>query len=200
VNLYRNNVKHLIDYEFAGFPMSPEELEAILKHYGIPADFDPLPGRATFVYVNLNRIYTQGAEVSGEVALTRNLKFSGAYTYLDAYDEINHAQLPNRHRHQGYVKTEYHNARHGFTANLRGSLFSSWLLDGSSFEKDDAYGIWSIYGSKTLWRGISAYAAIENVFDSTDPLLRGAQPIYYRADPGRLFRVGMRFTFPANRD
>jgi outer membrane receptor for ferrienterochelin and colicins len=198
VNLYRNNLNHLIDYVFAGFPMSQADLDAILQQYGIPADFSPLLGRATFVYVNLNRVYTQGAEVNSEVAVVRNFKLSGAYTYLDAYDEVNHIQLPNRHRHQGFVKAEYSNPSRGFTANIRGSLFSSWFLDESSNQKDDAYGIWSIYGSKSLSHGVSFYAAINNLFNSTDPFLRSAQPTYYRADPGRLYRVGMRFTFPAN--
>jgi outer membrane receptor for ferrienterochelin and colicins len=200
VNLYRNNVKHLIDYVYAGFPISQDDLDAILQQYGIPADFDPLLGRATYVYLNLNRIYTQGAEINGEIAIARNLKFAGAYTYLDAYDQVNQAQLPNRHRHQGFIKAEYDNPRHGFSANIRGSLFSSWFLDEDSHQKDDAYGIWSIYGSKSVSHGVSFYTAIENVFNSTDPLLRSAEPTYYRADPGRLYRVGMRFNFPARND
>lgn len=147
-----------------------------------------------FLYLNLDRIYTQGTEVSSQYALTSRIFLRGAYTYLDAYDKINHTELPNRSRHQGFAEVMYSDPAHGFTVNLRGSLFSSWLLDETG-DRAAGYGIWSLYGSKRLVRGASFYAAVDNLFNSRDPALHDNPPTYNRPDYGRTFRVGIRYTF-----
>ncbi|HTV56429.1 MAG TPA: TonB-dependent receptor, partial [Terriglobia bacterium] len=194
LNLYRNDVHNLIDYEYIGTPETQAQLDAILEEYNIPADFDVSLDRMIYLYVNLDRIYTQGVEVSSQYALTSRVALRGAYTYLDAYDEINHTELPNRSRNQGFAEVRYNDPTHGFTANLRGSLFSSWLLDETG-DRAAGYGIWSLYGSKRLRRGASFYVAIDNLFNSRDPALHDNPPTYNRPDYGRTFRVGIRYTF-----
>ncbi len=110
-------MNHLIDYSFVGMPETADELNAILTQYNIPASFDPALGRAMFIYLNLNRVYTQGVELSGSYALSSQLTFSGAYTYLDAKDKDTGLELTNRHHHQGYIKAEYYRRRWGLLAN-----------------------------------------------------------------------------------
>jgi outer membrane receptor for ferrienterochelin and colicins len=194
-NIYRNDVNHLIDYSFVGMPETADELNAILTQYNIPASFDPVLGRAMFVYVNLNRVYTQGVELSGSYALNSQLMFSGAYTYLDAKDKDTGLELTNRHHHQGYIKAEYYRRRWGLLANVRGRLFSDWLIDPTTDDKGYAYRIWDVYMSKSLVRGLSAFGTVENLFDSRDEKLQQDPPTYDRPDYGRTFRIGLRYTF-----
>ena len=194
-NIYRNDVNHLIDYSFVGMPETTEELNAILTQYNIPANFDPVLGRATFLYLNLNRVYTQGVELSGSYALNSELSFSGAYTYLDAKDKDTALDLTNRHHHQGYIKAEYYRRRWGFLANVRGELFSDWLIDPTTDDKGFAYRIWDVYMSKSLIRGLSAFGTVENLFDSRDAKLQQDPPTYDRPDYDRTFRIGLRYTF-----
>ena len=73
----------------------------------------------TFIYLNLNRARTEGIEVNGDVALTRQIKVEGAYNLLEGEDRATGLLLPQRHRHQGYLKSEYVNHRWGMVANLR---------------------------------------------------------------------------------
>jgi outer membrane receptor for ferrienterochelin and colicins len=195
VNLFRNDVNHLIDYQFVGFPQTQDELNAILAQYNIPADFDPLLGRATFIYLNFNRIYTEGVEFNGSYAVTPELTFSGAYTYLDAKDKDTDLDLANRHHHQGFLKAEYNRRPWGLLANVRGRLFSDWLLDPTTNHKAFGYRVWDVYLSKSLVRGLSAFGTIENLLDSRDKKLEQDPPSYDRADYGRTLRIGLRYTF-----
>lgn len=194
LQLYRNDVSNLIDYFYAGTPQDEAGLGAIRQQYNIPADFNLYLDRMIFIYLNLGRIYTEGAEVSSQYALTSRISLRGAYAYLDAYDKISHTELPNRSRHQGFAEVMYNDPARGFTANLRGSLFSNWLLDETG-DRASGYGIWSLYSSKRLVRGASFYTAIDNLFNSRDPGLRDNPPTYNRPDYGRTFRIGIRYTF-----
>ena len=77
--------------------------QAVERQYGIPAAFNPLLGRQLFIYQNLSRIYTRGFEVDGEASLGRGFRVRGAYTFLDARDQVTGAPLTQRHKHQGFV-------------------------------------------------------------------------------------------------
>jgi outer membrane receptor for ferrienterochelin and colicins len=197
-DLYRNDVHNLIDFENLGFPYEAQ-LQAIEQQYNIPPNNGLVPGLLTEIYLNIDNIYTQGFEFGGEVAATQRLAFRGAYTYLDAWDVSNSTELPNRSRNQGFVEARYHDLRHGFSANMRGSLIGGWLT-GEAFApgsnpREPGYGIWYLYGSKTLGHGISTYATIDNLFNSLDPLRYAAVPEVYRDAYGRTFRIGIRYSF-----
>jgi outer membrane receptor for ferrienterochelin and colicins len=197
-DLYRNNVHNLIDFQNLGFP-DEAQLQAIEQQYNIPSNNGLIPGLLTEIYLNLDHIYTQGFEMGGEVAATTKLAFRGAYTYLDAWDISDQTELPNRSRHQGFVEARYHDSRHGFSANMRGSLIGGWLtgepLAPGSNPKEPAYAIWYLYGSKSISHGISAYATVDNLFNSLDPLRYAPVPEVYRDAYGRTFRIGIRYSF-----
>jgi outer membrane receptor for ferrienterochelin and colicins len=208
LNLFRNNLKNLIDNvlicdETSGQNCAGPALASLLSQYGVPGSFGyDTSGAAAFTFINLNvdRAYTQGFDVDGRVAITPTLKFSGAYTYLEAVDSINHAWLPNRNRNQGHIKLEYAKARWGLLANIRGTFFSNWLAaaasDGSPADWAYGYAIWNLYTSKTLGHGLQAFGAIDNLANSRDRKLEQNPPSYDRFDYGRTFRIGMRFTLP----
>lgn len=200
LNLFRNNLNNLIDYslvcnELAGQDCAGASLVQLLQQYGVPSSFDyDATGAAFFTYVNRNidKAYTQGFNIDGRIALPWKLKFSGAYTYLEAVDSIDHTWLEGRSRHQGHVQLEY--ANRGWTANLRGNFFSKWPADTTG---DYAFGyqVWNVYAAKRLGVGLEAFGSIDNLADSRDRKLSDFPPSFDRPDYGRMFRVGIRYTF-----
>ncbi len=194
ITLYRNNLDHLINYVYGGFPTSTASLNALLAQYGIPPNFGALPFLATYLYTNVDKAYTQGVNLRGSVLLRRDLRVDGSYSYLDPYDRVNKQTLTERSRNQGFFKTEYVSNRLGMVANVRASFFGKWLIDPSTGQREKAYAIWKLYGSKDLPYRFQIYGAIDNLANSRDSMLNDAQPGYDRTDYGRTFRVGMRYT------
>ena len=194
--LYRNNLNHLINYVYAGFPTSEADLDALLAQYGIPASFGAQPFLATYLYTNVDQAYTQGINLKGSVLLSRDLRVDGFYAYLDPYDVTDKQTLTERSRNQGSVRTEYVSNRLGVVANIRGNFFGRYLINATTGEHEQAYALWNFYASKNILHGLQAYGAVDNLGNSRDSLLAQTPPTYDRTDYGRTFRVGMRYTFP----
>jgi len=195
LTLFRNDIRDLIDSRLTGTPRSATELNSILTSYGIPAFFDPLLGRQTYVYVNQARIFTQGVELDGEFAFSRNLRLSGAYTFLNALDRNTRLGLPQRHRHHGQTRLDYAIPRWGVIANLRGSLYSHWLLNAATGTRGLPFQIWDAFAAKDLRRGLQTFAAIDNLNNSRDGKLQQNPASFDRPDYGRTFRLGLRYRF-----
>lgn len=193
VSMFRHTLNDSIDTYAIGTPQTLDQLAAALGPYGIPLSFNPLLNRLTFVYLNLNRARVEGFELNGDVAVSRRVRVEGAYTFLDGLDRTTGLLLPQRHRHQGYIKAEYTNSRQGLVANVRGTLFSKWPLNPSQGTYGYGYQIWDLYASKRLPHGIQAFGAIDNLADSTDRKTGNPQPTFDRPDYGRTFRIGLRY-------
>ena len=155
--------------------------------------FNPLLNRQTFIYQNFGRIYTRGFELDAEYSVTRDLRVVGSYTFVDARDRGTKLGLPQRHKHQGLMRTEYANARLGLLTNVRGTFFSNWLLNPAAGTRAYGYGVWDFYISKNLPHATQAYFSIDNFADSRDQKLTLPTPGFDRPDYGRLFRVGLRW-------
>ena len=194
--LYRNNLNHLINYVYAGFPTSEAALETLLEQYGIPASFGAQPFLATYLYTNVDQAYTQGINLKGSVLLTRDLRVDGFYAYLDPYDVTDKQTLTERSRNQGSVRTEYVSNRLGLVANVRGNFFGHYLINATTGQHEEAYALWNFYVSKNVVHVLQAYGAVDNLGNSRDSLLAQTPPTYDRTDYGRTFRLGMRYTFP----
>ncbi len=67
VNVFRNDVKNLIE------------------RYNLP--FTKINGQAIFSYVNVNRVFTRGADISVQYQLSRAFMLTAGYQYLDAKDK-----------------------------------------------------------------------------------------------------------------
>jgi len=193
VTLFRNDIRDLIDSRLVGTPRTAAELNAILAEYDIPAFFHPLLNRQTFIYMNQSRIYTQGVELDGEFALRRNLRVSGAYTYLNALDRVTRLPLTQRHRHHGQTRVDYAIPRLGLAANVRGTFYSHWMLNAATRTRGLPFRIWDTYVSKNLPYGLQTFLAVDNFNNSRDAKLRLPAPTFDRPDYGRTFRVGMRY-------
>ena len=201
VNAFRNDVEDLIESQSLGFVATPAQLAAILAAENLDPSFNPVLGRLLFTYKNINDVVTQGVEVDGDLAIAHGATVGGAYTFLDARDTNTDRQLTLRHRHQGYVKFGWALARIGLRANVRGSLYSSWIAARSTQDTvAPAFSLWDAYVSQRLLRGLSAYVAIDNLADNQDPntgvvLPSGSPAAIYRPEVGRTVRVGVRFNW-----
>lgn len=195
LSLYRNDVRNLIDTVNIGTPRTADQLSALLAQYRIPLFFNPLLNRQTFIYRNFGRIYTQGFELDAERALTSSLRVAGAYTYLDARDTATKLDLPQRHKHQGYMRTEYVNRRLGLLANVRGTFFGDWWLNPAAGTRAFGYRMWDFYVAKDLAKGLQSYFTIDNLAGSRDRKLNLATPTFDRPDFGRMYRAGLRWRF-----
>jgi outer membrane receptor for ferrienterochelin and colicins len=208
LNLFRNDVRDLIESVNLGFVATPAQLSALLAREGLDPSFRPALGRLLFTYRNIFNVVTQGAELDSEAALTSSVTLGGAYTFLSARDAENDLLLTGRHRHHGHVRVSWQPARFGFRASLRGTFFSSWIATrataGGTVQDTVAprFALWDAFVSQRIGGGLSAFLTVENLADSQDPhtgvlLPSGAPAAIYRPDAGRSARVGVQWSFSA---
>ncbi|HXE80484.1 MAG TPA: TonB-dependent receptor [Vicinamibacterales bacterium] len=205
VNLFRNDIRDLIDSVSLGFIATPQQLAAVLAREGLDPSFRPALGRVLFTYRNVSDAVTQGAEIDGEAALTRTLSVGGAYTYLSARDGDTGLDLTGRHPHHGHVRISWQPPS-GFRASLRGTFFSSWIAARSTANgavNDTVaprFALWDAFVSQRIGRQLSLFVSVENIADSQDPntgVLRpdGTPAPIYRPEAGRTARVGVQWSF-----
>jgi outer membrane receptor for ferrienterochelin and colicins len=205
VNVFRNDVRDLIESVNLGFAATPAQVQEILTREGLDVSFRPVSGRLLLTYKNINDAVTEGVELDGEVAVTTGLSLAAAYTYLDARDDLTDLRLTGRNEHQGNVRATYRHPR-GFVANVRGMFYGGWVAARATINGQPqdtlapGYSVWDIYASQRVIRGISLFAAIDNLADAQDPNLgklsaTGAPLAIYRPDAGRTARFGLRWSF-----
>ena len=197
VTYFRNDIKNLIDTQLVGRPRTPEHLDGILREFGIESAFSPGLNRLTYLYRNIDNVYTSGLEGRGQIRLTDNLIVTSGYTYLDARDKSTGGFLSQRHKHHGNFRVWWSTQRlGGLRTNFRGTYLGKWPIVGrSSTVIVDSYQLWDWYIAKPIRSGFEMYGVVDNMFDSIDSNLQGPDPTFYRADPGRTFRIGLRWTF-----
>ena len=209
VNVFRNDVRDLIESVSLGFVATPAQLSALLAREGLEPSFRPALGRLLLTYRNIFDVVTQGMELDTEAAVTDTVSVGGAYTFLSARDAENDRDLTGRHRHHGSVRVSWQPARTGLRASVRGTFFSSWIAaratlptGGSQDTAAPRFMLWDAFVSQRIGRGLSAFVTVDNLIDSQDPntgvlLPTGAPAAIYRPDAGRTARVGVQWSFSA---
>ncbi len=203
VNLFRNDVRELIDSVSLGFVTSQAQLAALVAREGLDPNLRPTLNRLLFFYKNLSDVRTQGLELDGEARLPGSLTLSGAYTLLDARDRDSGLRLLNRHRHQGHARLRW--AGGGTRVDLRATAFSSWLVSRTtsagqvSETRADAFTLLDVFVARKLRDGVEAFVALDNLGDSRDPnsgrLDAAGRPLALaRAEAGRTWRAGLRWS------
>jgi outer membrane receptor for ferrienterochelin and colicins len=206
VNVFRNDVKDLIESVSLGFAATPAQVAEIFAREGLDLSFRPVAGRLLLTYKNINDAITEGVELDGEWAVANGFSLAGAYTYLDARDDLTDLRLTGRNKHQGNVRATWRQSKMGFTANVRGMFYSDWIaaratVNGQAVDTlAPGYALWDVYASQRVLRGVSAFAAIDNVTDNQDPNIgqlsaTGAPLAIYRPDVGRTVRFGVRWSW-----
>ena len=206
VNVFRNDVRDLIDSTSLGFVATPGQLQTIIDREGLDPSFRPVFGRLLLTYRNVANAVTQGIEFDGEVAVAPNTTLGAAYTYLDAKDEDMGRDLTGRHRHHGHVRATWGLERIGLRANVRGTFFGSWIAARATVNGAIAdtvapdFALWDAYVSQRLAFGLAAFAAVDNLADSKDPNTglvssTGAAAPIYRPEAGRTARFGLRWSW-----
>ena len=208
VNVFRNDVRDLIDSVSLGFIATPAQLAEVMAREGLDPSFRPALGRLLLTYRNVSDVVTQGVELDTEAALTRTVSIGAAYTYLSARDAGSDLDLTGRHPHQGHVRVSLQPARAGFRASLRGTFFSSWIatrtVTGGGVQDmiESRFALWDAFISQRLPGGLTAFLSVDNLADSQDPntgvlLPTGAPAPIYRPEAGRTARVGVQWSFSA---
>ena len=212
LNLFRNDVVNMIDPLTVGFVLpfaSPGTLSlsqayAYISSIGLnPAEYPIRPYRLLIVYNNITKIYTQGIEANADFKLPARFSVASAYTYLDARDKSTGSYLPERFKHQGFVRLGYDNEDLGFRANIRASFYSNWKASSQSNRVvqgeilSPAFQLVDIFASKSVKKGVEIYGTVENVFGNQDANVgrfdtTGMPLPIIRPDAGRMFRVGVR--------
>ena len=206
VNLFRNDVRDLIESLNLGFVATPAQLTALLEREGLDPSFRPALGRLVLTYRNLFDVVTQGVELDTEAAVTGDLSIGAAYTYLSGRDTQTDRALTGRHKHHGHVRVSWQPRASGLRASLRGTFYSSWIAARATVAgavQDTIaprFALWDAFVSQRIGRGLSAFAAIDNLADSQDPNTGVMQPgglpaPVYRPDAGRTARVGIQWSF-----
>lgn len=203
VNLFRNDVRNLINSQSLGTFTTRTQVEAALTRVNVDptlsqyVQFYPV---MLFVYRNLANVYTQGIEADVNYVLPHGFSVAGAYTFLEANDKRTHLPLTYRHKHHGFMKIAYDDPRHGFTTNFRGTFFGNYYTSATNVAP--AFQLFDIYASKSLIKGFEVFGSVDNLFDSKDPNAGKANPSaptqplgVIRAEAGRSYRVGLRWSF-----
>lgn len=209
VNVFRNDVRDLIESVSLGFVATPGQLSALLAREGLDPSFRPVLGRLLLTYRNIADVVTAGVEFDTEAAVTETVSVGGAYTFLSARDAENGRDLTGRHRHHGSARVSWQPARTGLRASLRGTLFSSWIAARATLPAGGVqdtvaprFALWDAFVSQRIRGGLSAFVTVDNLTDNQDPntgvlLPTGAPAAIYRPDAGRTARVGVQWSFSA---
>ncbi|MCC7241546.1 MAG: TonB-dependent receptor [Acidobacteria bacterium] len=206
VNIFNNDVRHLIQAVNLGFVASAADLDALAGSYDIAPDFNVQLNRLLFLYENVAHARTRGVDLAGDVRLSPAWRLSGSYTFLDAVDVESGAALTNRNRHHGTMRLDWTPARLGVRANLRGAFYSSWIagttrgVAGTSSMVAPRFALWDLNVSKTIRRPLELFAGIDNLTDNQDPntgklSATGAPSPIYRPEIGRTFETGVRWSW-----
>jgi outer membrane cobalamin receptor len=157
----------------------------------------------TFVgeYVNVNRAFAQGAEISVQAKIRPRLLLNSAYTYTSSeyldnpspFDAVYNPGQPllRRPKHSGTVLLSYLGSRWG--ANLGGSFVgrrSDSDFDGFGIDHAAGYGRVDLGGWYAFSSRITAYVNVQNALDAKYNEVVGypSLPVNFRA--GMRFRVG----------
>lgn len=209
VNLFRNDVRDLIESVNLGFVATPAQLSALLAREGLDPSFRPALGRLVLTYRNIFDVVTAGMELDTEAALTDAVSIGGAYTYLTARDQDSDRDLTGRHRHHGSARVSWQPTGTGFRASLRGTFFSSWIAARATLPTGGVqdtvaprFALWDAFLSQRIRGGFAAFLTMDNLADSQDPntgvlLPTGAPAAIYRPEAGRTARVGVQWSFTA---
>ena len=202
VNVFHNDVEDLIESVSLGMVVTPAQLTSLLQREGLDSSFRPVLGRLLFTYKNVADAFTRGLEFDGDVAITRQVNVSGAYTYLQARDAETDRSLTGRHAHHGHVRVSWHSDVIGLRANVRATAYSSWIAARAGAVDTVAPGfvLWDAYASQRIVGGLMAFAAVDNVTDNQDPNTgviapSGAPAPIYRPEVGRTMRFGVRWAW-----
>ncbi|MGP8321932.1 MAG: TonB-dependent receptor [Methanosarcinaceae archaeon] len=145
----------------------------------------------TYLYGNIAKALTQGAELLMKFDVGAGFALSGGYCFVDTEDKETGRELFGRAKHSGIIRLEYINRRYGLNFNLRGKLIGEKLMDedqdettGASIQyKQAASALWRFTVNKKIFSYFNLTCGVDNLFDYTDKT--------YLITPGRRYFGGI---------
>ena len=136
--------------------------DVIAFDYTIP---NPAAPRGYGKYANRDSGETSGVEVAFGSRLTDHLKLDGNYTYTHAYTEKDGERFRTVQiaRNKGSLTLSYEADKYyvGITGHYTGPRLR-WRGD---IDYDDGYTRFDLAGRYNLWKGLSVYTRVNNIFD-----------------------------------
>ncbi|WP_119460216.1 TonB-dependent receptor domain-containing protein [Rhodospirillaceae bacterium SYSU D60014] len=143
-------------------------------------------------YENVDEARIRGVELGGGVDLPGQLRLDANYTYLDTEDRATGEELAERPRHGLNAALSWF-PTDAFMARLRSEYVGRQIVDsGPATETLPDYAIWSIDLSHQLTDAVTLRGGIHNL---TDERLAEKSSSFTYAEPGRLFWVGLNYSF-----
>jgi vitamin B12 transporter len=124
---------------------------------------------STFVLENIKDARTSGLEASVAVSLSKTVSTKVSYTYTDTQDQETHESLLRRPKNKAVVGVTYAPSDR-FSAGVQWRAFSSRFdYDFSGWEPQrttlGGYGLVDFNASYRLYKDVSLFTRIENLFD-----------------------------------
>lgn len=155
VNLYRNQIKELIDAR-----LNPEKSRQA--------------GLQIFEYQNVNRAVTQGAEIAASFSLGRHVAFNAGYTFLWAKDTDFDRWLLQRPRHQVKGGLDLAHPEWGSGLSLRVVYESKSFVDEQNEVTSPGRTTLDVKVNQEVGRHTTLFAGVDNVTDvHRDPTRSG---------------------------
>ncbi|RVU85954.1 TonB-dependent receptor [Leucothrix sargassi] len=168
VNVFRNEVDDLITTSLSG----TEE------------------GVAIYRYSNVDEALLQGVEMSFTVPLSDNVKFKGAYNYLDAKNTQTNKQLTQRPDHEVKAQLDWNLER--FNSEM--SLFATWqseeFVDSDNEIESPAWGSVDFKFNKHFSKGKTWFVGVDNIFNEHKDIDNSGSD--FRPEKGRFIYTGFR--------
>lgn len=134
-------------------------------------------------YYNIAKADISGVELTLGHHLSNRLVAKLTYNYLDATDESTGNRLENRPKNATTFSLIYDDHKsYGYNASLWSSHYSDYIYGGKSY----SYSTWNVALTKKFGEKLSAFAAVDNIFDKNLDDLNIL---------GRVYRVGAELKF-----
>lgn len=141
------------------------------------------PAMITAQYKNIAKARIKGIELSAGHKLSDCLTAAISYNYLRAMDEGTNKRLENRPQNALTLQLHYDDQKaYGYSATLWNAYYSDYMYGGKAY----SYNTWNIAVTKRFGERLSAFAAVDNIFN---------QKMSDLNVEGRLWRIGAEMRF-----
>ena len=122
-------------------------------------------------YQNINKATIQGIESDISVPLSKNLLWSGNYTYLDARNDLTDSRLYNRARHKISSRLTYRPENKWSATLWSDSYIHYWFQPTAATSTNKSYTLWNVNAQTKLSENHFLQIGIDNFFDHRDDSL-----------------------------
>ena len=152
---------------------------------------------------NLGRTRSRGVELDGTVHLSRDIQISGGYDYTEATvvsvpgnPVLLGLDIPQVPRHEFTWEARYWNPSR-LLLSVQGRFVGTQFDDDQNTFPLNRFYVMDVMAGRSIGRGVQAFVQVENVLDERYTV--ALTPVA-NLGPPVLFRVGLRYDFPREKN